>query len=72
MSLALSKTGWINYSNFPCVITHTLRRAYIAQLKKRHESKAACELCRLSDYELKDIGVPRSEIDTQVRFTGKN
>ena len=68
MSLALSKIGWINFSNFTCVITHTLRRAYIAQLRKRHEWKAACELRRLSDYELKDIGVPRSEIDTQVRF----
>ena len=68
MSLALSKIGRINFSNFTCVITHALRRGYIAQLRKRHEWKAACELRRLSDYELKDIGVPRSEIDTQVRF----
>ena len=68
MSLALSKTGWINVSNFTCVITHALRRAYIAQLKKRHEWKAAFELRRLSDHELKDIGVARSEIRARVRY----
>ena len=68
MSRAVSKPVWLTLDNAAASISRVLRRVYAAYQRRRRERDAAVQLRGLSDYELKDIGVPRSEIDTRVRF----
>ena len=49
----------------------TLQAACAAFLRWQQQRKAAADLHALSDYSLRDIGIPRSQIEQRVRVVAK-
>jgi uncharacterized protein YjiS (DUF1127 family) len=48
-----------------------LQTACVALWRWQQQRKAAADLHAMSDYSLRDIGIPRSEIDERVRLAAK-
>jgi uncharacterized protein YjiS (DUF1127 family) len=49
----------------------TLQAAGAALLRWQRQRQAAADLHAMSDYSLRDIGIPRSQIDERVRLAAK-
>ena len=50
---------------------HALQAACAAVWRWQRQRKAAADLHAMSDYSLRDIGIPRSQIDERVRLAAK-
>jgi uncharacterized protein YjiS (DUF1127 family) len=48
-----------------------LQAACVALWRWQQQRKAAADLHAMSDYSLRDVGIPRSQIDRRVRLAGK-